>query len=101
MDWCKETGRIGLIMPIISRKSADTAISMLNNRLKRTFKHFMLPDLPPMSLANDNVHLTAGGYDTLGKFVETFAQGFLKKESECSTMKHFLLHLSSFWRYQN
>ena len=68
-------------MPIISRKSAETAISMLNRRLKRTFKHFILPDLPSSKLANDNVHLTAGGYDTFGKLVEKFAQVFLKKES--------------------
>ena len=60
MDWCKETGRIGLIMRIISRKSDETAISMLNKRLKRTFKHFILPDLPPSNLASDNVHLRQG-----------------------------------------
>ena len=79
MDWCKETGRIGFVFHLKSRRSAETAISMLIKRLRKTFKHFNLPDLPPSKLANDNVHLTAGGYQNVGMFVEKFGQEFFKK----------------------
>ena len=73
MDWCRDTRRIGCIMPIISRSSAATAIHMLNSRLRKTFRNRMMPDLPEVELSADNVHVTDESYILLRSFVEQFA----------------------------
>ena len=73
MDWCRETGRRGFLMPIITRESASTAIHMLNCHLRKSFRQFMMPELPEVLLSNDNVHVTVESYNILREYVEQYA----------------------------
>ena len=73
MDWCREIGRRGFLMPIITRETASTAIHMLNCRLRKSFRQFMLPELPEVLLSNDNVHVTVESYNFLREYVEQYA----------------------------
>ena len=58
LDWCKENGKFGYIMPTINRDCSWVAIKILNSQIEETFKKYALKALPKTNLPSDRVHLT-------------------------------------------
>ena len=83
MQVCRSSGMIGLVTSPIMRPAGETAISLLNSRLRKRFRSFFIEVSLDAHLSDDGVHLNQWGYT---EFLHATREAVNGKSQQLSTV---------------
>ena len=83
MQFCRSSGKIGLVTSPIMRPAGETAISLLNSRLRKRFRSFFIKVSLDAHLSDDGVHLNQRGYT---EFLHAAREAVNEKSQQLSTV---------------
>ena len=83
MQFCRSSGKIGLVTSPIMRPAGETATSLLNSRLRKRFRSFFIKVSLDAHLSDDGVHLNQRGYT---EFLHAAREAVNEKSQQLSTV---------------